>query len=325
MYQRYLTIVKEWFAEDLDQLRRKIFIDGCTKDQVIMSSAAPESDVEVIYTVFMQGNKPAHRGTWNPTTDNLLITAMDKWGRLKDKVRRFWHLIASCVPPMCSKQCRERWNNQLDPKLDKSEWTKEDEARLFQLVDEFGHSWSLIQRNYYPTRSSNFVKNQYYRIIRQGLPKKKKRSKRDTRSKDSDPEYSEGENDDIEMDIFSDVEEDSHSGSAPSSSHSSTTERKYATRSGSKPVKKFEARTESIEEQSPQPSPQKRKLTAPLIDEDPRPQKRQRVTIDDPMFCSIINEELQGLEKSFLDITIDINPSFNMTLITTNYIDLTAC
>lgn len=41
-----------------------------------------------------------------------------------------WRDIALCVGNRIGKQCRERWDNHLDPELSKAPWTVEEEARL---------------------------------------------------------------------------------------------------------------------------------------------------------------------------------------------------
>jgi hypothetical protein len=43
---------------------------------------------------------------------------------------RRWGLIGSKLNGRTGKQCRERWHNQLDPKINKDNWTEEEEQRL---------------------------------------------------------------------------------------------------------------------------------------------------------------------------------------------------
>lgn len=62
------------------------------------------------------------------------------------------------------KQCRERWNNHLDPSLLKTKWSDEDDQRLRELQSELGNSWTRIAANM-PGRSENEVKNRWYSWI----------------------------------------------------------------------------------------------------------------------------------------------------------------
>lgn len=40
------------------------------------------------------------------------------------------------------KQCRERWNNYLDPEINRGEWTDEEDYKLLQIV------YDLASNNY---------------------------------------------------------------------------------------------------------------------------------------------------------------------------------
>ena len=46
-----------------------------------------------------------------------------------------WSEIAKRLPGRVGKQCRERWTNHLDPKINKGAWSKEEDNILF---DDFG-------------------------------------------------------------------------------------------------------------------------------------------------------------------------------------------
>lgn len=62
--------------------------------------------------------------------------------------------------------CREKWNNHLNPNVKKSNWTKEEDIRLFELVERFGHKWSKISKFMDHTRTEHMVKNRYNRFLR---------------------------------------------------------------------------------------------------------------------------------------------------------------
>ena len=42
------------------------------------------------------------------------------------------------------KQCRERWYNHLDPKVNKDIWTYEEELMLFEMHRQLGNRWKEI-------------------------------------------------------------------------------------------------------------------------------------------------------------------------------------
>jgi hypothetical protein len=43
-----------------------------------------------------------------------------------------------------AKQCRERYNNKLNPDLKKSPWTIEEDINLINFHNQFGNSWIKI-------------------------------------------------------------------------------------------------------------------------------------------------------------------------------------
>ena len=77
-----------------------------------------------------------------------------------------WKLVAEEVrkttPPelqsKTSKQCRERWNNQVNPKIQLKPISEEEITELFKLHEEFGNQWSKISCRM-PGRTDNIIKN----------------------------------------------------------------------------------------------------------------------------------------------------------------------
>ena len=65
-----------------------------------------------------------------------------------------------------SKQCRERWHNHLDPSVNKSEWTPEEDQEIWDRVQEMGTKWAQISEQYMPLRTDNDIKNRWNSIIR---------------------------------------------------------------------------------------------------------------------------------------------------------------
>lgn len=92
------------------------------------------------------------------------------------------------------KQCRERWNNHINPKVNRHIFSEEEEKILFESHDKFGNKWSEIAR-FIKGRPDNMIKNYYYSTLRRQIRKITKNVKkikptlRKTKSDDLSIEY----------------------------------------------------------------------------------------------------------------------------------------
>lgn len=85
-----------------------------------------------------------------------------------------WRNLAKKMDGRNPRQCRERWQNYLNPNLNRQSWTKEEDEMLMKMKDEYGSKWKLIS-NYFQNRTDAMVKNRYNLLMR--LNKKKNEEK----------------------------------------------------------------------------------------------------------------------------------------------------
>jgi hypothetical protein len=88
----------------------------------------------------------------------------DEDSALRDLVSSYgtssWSAIAARMSHRNARQCRERWNNYLNPRLGRSPWTPAEDLLLHEKFAIFGSQWHEIAR-FFPSRSRNAILNHW--------------------------------------------------------------------------------------------------------------------------------------------------------------------
>jgi hypothetical protein len=124
------------------------------------------------------------RCAWSPKEDAAIFEAImiykgERWNLIAKHVQKSTLLLSQLKT---AKQCRERWNNQLNPKIDLGTLTEEEIKELFRLHKKFGNSWSKISKcmdgridniikNYFMCRLRRLARNVKRRNLQEAVPK----------------------------------------------------------------------------------------------------------------------------------------------------------
>jgi hypothetical protein len=76
-----------------------------------------------------------------------------------------WSVIATQIPGRNARQCRDRWNNYLNPIISKQPWSDNEDDMLLKRYDQFGTHWHMIA-TYFVGRTTNEVRNRIHRLQR---------------------------------------------------------------------------------------------------------------------------------------------------------------
>ena len=111
-----------------------------------------------------QPQQASERRVWSAAEDVQIVALVSEHGT------RAWSVIAAQLPTRTGKQCRERWHNQLDPNITKTDWSAAEDELLIASHTRFGNKWAEIAKQL-AGRTDNQIKNRWNSALRRELRK----------------------------------------------------------------------------------------------------------------------------------------------------------
>ncbi len=108
---------------------------------------------------FQIQNQAFIKGPWTEKEDKLLNNWVSKYGPCN------WTKCSEYIKGRSGKQCREHWNNALDPKITKGQWTPEEDLLIMIFYKKYGGSWKRIIP-IFQKRTENSIKNRFFSQLR---------------------------------------------------------------------------------------------------------------------------------------------------------------
>ncbi|KAF4316354.1 hypothetical protein BBO99_00008376 [Phytophthora kernoviae] len=144
------VVSKRWTPEQDEALKKAVAELG-HRNWMAVAERVPGRDNAQCLQRWNKVLKPGLvKGPWSVEEDALLMELM-----LKGYDN--WRQVSNSIPGRTAKQCRERWRNRLDPSINKSPFTEEEDEAIQQAYEKYGNRWTQIAE-LLPGRTEDAVK-----------------------------------------------------------------------------------------------------------------------------------------------------------------------
>ncbi|CAG8543389.1 15190_t:CDS:2 [Acaulospora morrowiae] len=149
-----------WTVEEDNLLRLAVQLYGDRSEKwTKIAACVPDRTNKMCRKRWFHSLDPnLRKGPWTLEEDELLRKAVEKH-------KRVWCKVAESIPGRTDDQCAKRWKECLDPDIDHTEWTEQEDALLLQKHSELGSQWQQIAQ-FFPGRPGLHCRNRFRKIQR---------------------------------------------------------------------------------------------------------------------------------------------------------------
>ncbi|GAD98333.1 hypothetical protein PVAR5_7025 [Paecilomyces variotii No. 5] len=151
---------RKWSQKEDDILKIAVGEDVERIDWLSVAQFLPgRNNKECRKRWYQKFDSNTNHGSWSEAEDERLRAAINQHGTK-------WTLVARDVATRNSEQCSKRWNDVLNPDLNRSPWTADEDQLLLSSVDAIGRNWKLISELHFPDRAALSLKNRHALLLR---------------------------------------------------------------------------------------------------------------------------------------------------------------
>ncbi|EPQ59573.1 hypothetical protein GLOTRDRAFT_34698 [Gloeophyllum trabeum ATCC 11539] len=147
-----------WTAEADDRLLEAVKIYGLENWLLVARFVSEDATAQQCQNRYHRTLDPElARGPWTEEEDNRLRRAVEAYGHA-------WLEVATCVPGRSNEQCRDRWNERLNPKVIKGKWSEEEDRALIEVVGRLGEKWKEVSESLGTGRTDKQCRSRYEKL-----------------------------------------------------------------------------------------------------------------------------------------------------------------
>ncbi|KAG0702362.1 hypothetical protein DFH29DRAFT_505758 [Suillus ampliporus] len=150
-----------WTPESDERLLKAVATFGHDNWSVVACQVSEDATPSQCQNRYQRTLDPAlkHKA-WSDEEDLRLRRAVQAYGTS-------WVDVASVIPGRQNDQCRDRWNDILNPTVAKGKWTEEEDRELLAVVKRLGtSSWKDISNQLGSGRTDSMCRNRYNNLQR---------------------------------------------------------------------------------------------------------------------------------------------------------------